>query len=93
MPFKKGKSGNEEGRPKGKKNRKTEQWEVFSEYMLNGGLEKFQKELDKLEGKEFVTAVKDLMEYFKPKLSRVDTTIKDDSRVVVEINLQDDDKV
>jgi hypothetical protein len=60
------------GRPKGAKNKKTVQWELFSEWMMSKGLERFQEEMNKLEGKDFVLTVKDMMEYFQPKLSRSD---------------------
>jgi hypothetical protein len=60
---------NTKGRP-GAKGKKTVQWEIFSAYMLEGGLVRFEKELKTLEAKEFVRAMIDLMEFFKPKLSR-----------------------
>ena len=46
MPFQEGnKLG---GRKEGSKNKKTAQWETFSEYCLNGGLERFEQELNSL---------------------------------------------
>lgn len=65
------------GKPLGTKNKKTAQWEVFSEYMLGGGLEKFQRELNSLEGDKFVRSMIDLMEFFKPKLARTELMGKD----------------
>lgn len=58
------------GRKKGTPNKKTEQWEKFSEYCLQGGLEKFEQELNKLEGKQYVDAFLTILEFHKPKLSR-----------------------
>lgn len=58
------------GRPKGSKNEKTEQWEKFATWFMSGGLERLEEEMGKLEGKDFVMTVKDLLEYFKPKLAR-----------------------
>lgn len=58
------------GRPAGAKNKRTEQWEKFAEYLLTKGLQKFEAELEELSGKQFVDAVVSIMEYFKPKLSR-----------------------
>lgn len=65
------------GKPLGAKNKKTLQWDIFSEYMLGGGLEKFQKELNSLEGTKFVNSMIELMEFFKPKLARTEVTGKD----------------
>jgi len=70
--FKPGQSGNPEGKPKGTKSRKVEQWEKLSDYLLNSGAERFKKELIKLKGKDYVDAYNKTMEYFKPKLSRAE---------------------
>lgn len=77
----KGNNFNPEGRPVGAKSKKTLQWEIFSEYMLGGGLEKFQKELNSLEGDKFVRSMIDLMEFFKPKLARSEVTGKDGEKL------------
>lgn len=58
------------GRKKGTPNKKQEQWKMFSEYCLSSGLEKFEEELNKLKGKDFVNAFTNLLEFHKPKLSR-----------------------
>jgi hypothetical protein len=62
------------GRPKGVMNKRTSQWETFSEYLLNGGLVRFQEELDKLKGKDYTNTVIALLEYHKPKLARTEIT-------------------
>lgn len=58
------------GRAKGAPNKRTEQWEQFVEYCMNGGLEKFQTEMEKLTGKDYVSAFANLLEFHKPKLTR-----------------------
>lgn len=70
MPFKKGQSGNSKGKPVGAIGKKTQQWQVFEEYMLNAGLEKFQQEVNKLQGKDFIIAMTNMMDFFKPKMNR-----------------------
>lgn len=65
------------GSRKGKKNVKTQQWETFSKYMMEGGLSRFQTELDKLQGKPFVDSMISLLEFFKPRLARTELTDKD----------------
>jgi hypothetical protein len=67
-PFEKGNSG----RLPGVKNKRTVQWETFSKYCLEGGLKRFEEELNKLEGKEFVAAFTTLLEFHKPKLARTE---------------------
>ncbi|HET6224649.1 MAG TPA: hypothetical protein VFF27_00125 [Bacteroidia bacterium] len=70
MPFEKGheKTG---GKEKGSKNKKTELWEEFSSYCLEGGLEKFKVELGKLDKAAYVKAFLTLLEFHKPKLARI----------------------
>ena len=73
MPFKKGhKLG--KGRVTGVPNKRTAQWQVFTEHCLSGGLERFQSELDKLEKKDYVNAFLTLLEFHKPKLARTEIT-------------------
>lgn len=58
-------------RPKGSKNERTEQWELFAEYMLIEGLQKFKEEANKLEGKQYCDVILNAMEFHRPRLSRV----------------------
>lgn len=60
------------GRQKGTPNKRTEQWNIFAEWMMSDGLVRLKDEMDKLNGREYVNTVKDLMEYFQPKLSRIE---------------------
>ena len=59
------------GKPFGSRNKKTQQWEAFSAYILSGGLDKLQKELNSLKGKQYVDSMISFMEFLKPKLARV----------------------
>lgn len=58
------------GRGKGSQNKKTETWEAFSAFCLDGGLQKFKTELNRLEKKDYVNAFLTLLEFHKPKLAR-----------------------
>ena len=78
------------GRGKGIKGKKTIQWEVFSAYCLNGGLQKFKKELTALKGREFVESFIKLLEFHKPKLARTELTDKDGAKLFPEINVKFD---
>ena len=74
MAFEKGNNYGK-GRPKGSTNTKTDQWNKFAEWFMSDGMDRLQEEMSKLEGKDFVREVKDLMEYFQPKLQRTETDI------------------
>jgi hypothetical protein len=71
MPFYEGhKLSVGKGRPEGRKNERTLQWEMFVEHCMSQGLEKFKAELNKLEGKDYVDAFLKLLEFHQPKLAR-----------------------
>ncbi len=84
MPFEKGhvKSG---GRAKGTKNEKTAQWDKFRDFMMNSGLERFEQEMQTLEGKDYVVCMKDMMEFFQPKLARNELTGKDGGDLTIQV--------
>ncbi len=64
------------GRQKGGKNKNTLLLETFAVTIVEGGMERFQKELNKLSGKEYIKAYLTMFEYVKPKLAR--TEVKGD---------------
>ncbi len=75
MPFEKGK-GKTGGRGKGVSNKKTMLLDAFAKSVCEGGSDKFQKELMKLGGKDFVYAYLTLFEYVIPKLSRTEAKVE-----------------
>ena len=64
------------GRPEGSKGKRTKEWESFAEYCLTGGLKKYREEMDKLSGKEYLSAFSTMLEYLAPKLARSEVDIK-----------------
>ena len=78
MPIKKGQRLNPNGRPKGSKGKKTQQWEQFELFMMTNGLQRFETEIQTLDGKDFIDKVIQMMEYFKPKLAREERKIEGD---------------
>lgn len=80
MPFKKGKSGNPNGKPAGTKSQKTLQWEALGTMMVEDCTEKVMQYLNDLWRKDkeaYFKAYTQLLEYFKPKLGRTEHTGKD----------------
>ena len=73
------------GRAKGAPNKRTEQWEQFVEYCMNGGLEKFQTEMEKLTGKDYVSAFANLLEFHKPKLARTELTGSGGKAIILQV--------
>ena len=73
------------GSRKGVPNKKTSQWEAFSQYCVEGGLERFERELNTLEGKDYVNAFINLLEFHKPKLNR--TTLDGNQTTPIILNV------
>lgn len=80
------------GRAKGTVNKKTEQWDKFNEWFMEEGIEKLRVAMEQLEGKELIKEMKDLLEYFKPKLARNEVTGKDGEDVVLKLIIDAEDK-
>ena len=74
MPFKKGQSGNPNGRKTGSENKETKLLRERLSMLIEDQYPRFIKEINKLEGQQYVTAIKDLLEYTTPKLNRTDLT-------------------
>jgi hypothetical protein len=94
MSFKKGESGNPNGRPYGAKSEKTKQWEALGESITGQQAEQFNAFLDKLwnsrndEDKMIASELYlKTLEYFKPKQAR--NTIVGDTDNPVQIIISD----
>jgi hypothetical protein len=82
-------------RPKGALNKKTilkravglQNWEGLKTFLETKGSTKMIKEIQKLKGKDYVHAVHAMMEYVKPKLTRVD------GKLNATLNLKDEEVV
>jgi len=78
----------EGGRPKGAKNKLTlakevlnnNLWDKIGEKITGEGIDKCWRELNTLDGKDYVYSFLALMEYFKPKLSR--TTLEGGDKAI-----------
>lgn len=54
MGQRKGQTGNPEGRPKGAKNKNSAFFDCLLNHFINGGMRRFEEELAKLNGEEYV---------------------------------------
>lgn len=73
-PFKKGISGNPDGKPKGAKGKKTLAWERLGKYLIGEGAQRYELYLMTLDEKKFAEEFRNILEYFKPKQQRTDLT-------------------
>lgn len=74
MAFQKGKKKTG-GKQKGSRNKKTLVLDAFAKDIIEGGMEKFQRELKKLTGEKYLKTYLALFEFVKPKLARTDVKL------------------
>lgn len=74
MPFKKGESGNPKGRKIGSENKDKKKLRESLTLLVNDNYGKFKRELNKLQGKDFLDRFINILEYTTPKLNRTDLT-------------------
>ena len=80
MPFKKGKSGNVEGRPKGAEGKVTAASRKLFATVMAGEMEFIQDELALIRessGEKYLKALSGLMPYFMPKQSETEVTFNE----------------
>ena len=59
-------------RPIGSKNQKTKEWEAFGHELITGGMPRLRQILDTCDDDTFIRVYIPLLEYFKPKLTRIE---------------------
>lgn len=70
MGFKKGSSGNPNGRPKGASSERTLLWQELGDYFVNQGAEKAIRIMKGMDDDKFMDVYAKMIEYFKPKQAR-----------------------
>jgi hypothetical protein len=84
------------GKPRGAKALKTkikenigvQSWQSLSDYVLSDGVDRLLQEMQQLSGKEYVSAHMAMLEYFKPKLQRLESNITNQNNEPSQIIIQ-----
>jgi len=87
MPYKKGHSGNPEGRPKGKKNKTTREIKEAFQLLIESNIHNFENWLNSIADENPVKAMEiiiKLTEYIVPKLNRTELYNEKDIEIVWE---------
>lgn len=66
----KGEVRNPKGKPKGALSAKRKAWELIGESLMNECADKFMEEMNKLEGTAYINAYLNILEFWRPRLSR-----------------------
>jgi hypothetical protein len=85
--FKPGTSGNLQGKPKGAISLKTKGWELLKETITTELTDKFMQEMSKLDGQQYINAYLNVLEFFRPRLSRTESKIENTNVEQVVINI------
>jgi len=87
MAFKKGQSGNPKGRPRGAKNRATNELREWVERFINDNLDTIANDIKELDPNERVKFFLALLNYTLPKQQSVKAEINDEREQIVIANL------
>lgn len=82
--FRKGQSGNPNGRPKGTKSKKSRQWAQLGDAIVGRHTERFNNLLDQLSDEDFSEMYLKILEYFQPKIQRTEVEDLTEKKVVIE---------
>ncbi len=87
MAFKKGQSGNPKGRPRGAKNKATNELREWVERFINDNLDTIANDIKELDPNERVKFFLALLNYTLPKQQSVKAEINDEREQIVIANL------
>lgn len=85
MPFEKGKSGNETGRPKGSSNKATSKVREAYTQLLEDNLEQLTADFKELEPKDRIKLFLDLSKYVVPQLKQTELTTDPDNPFTIPV--------
>ena len=81
--WQKGVTGNAKGRPPGRKNKRNEIIDQFLDRSLEGGVTRFEAEMNTLSGKAYIDAFLALLEFKRGKIARTVMSTADGSAIDV----------
>lgn len=83
----KGEVRNPKGKPKGTLSTKTKGWELLKETITTGLTDKFMQEMEGLEGTQYINAYLNVLEFFRPRLSRAETINQNENIETITVTL------
>jgi hypothetical protein len=88
----KGEVRNPNGKPKGTVSLKTKGWDLLKETITTELTDKFMQEMNKLDGQQYINAYLNVLEFFRPRLSRTESKVEQTNveQVVINIPLSTD---
>lgn len=87
--FKKGQSGNPNGRKKGVKNRTTEEMRVFIQQVVDKNYDRLEEDLDSMNPTNRWLIIQKLSNYFMPTLSKNDNQNNNSGEITIKVEYQD----
>ena len=87
--FTKGESGNPNGRPKGSKNRSTEEIRSFIQRVVDNNLENLEADLIQMNNTNRWIILDKLSRYFMPQLTKNDNTNINTGEITIKVEYQD----
>lgn len=70
-------------RPIGSKNEKTKQWDAFGHELIEKGMPRIHSILDTCDDETFIQLYTRLLEYFKPKMKRIETVSAESETIII----------
>ena len=89
MPFEKGQSGNENGRPKGSSNKSTAKVRKAYTKLLEDNLEQLKNDFKELEPKDRIKLFLDLSKYVIPQLKQTEFTGEIEQTITKELTAEE----
>lgn len=89
--WKKGTSANPNGKPKGAIGKKTEKWNMLTDYLLNEGIDRYISAINNLNDEDYVKHFGQILNYVKPKLSNIDQSNSGHLNIVITNEQEYDD--